>query len=185
MGLVGVMLVGSLSGCMQGSASQSPMSHFAFPNSNVIPIGPAEGSKSKLCGILFVNWGAPDADDQDNATREALEQTSGDLLINVRTDSKIFSIPMLFSICSTKVRGTSCKMEVGRQELSAMNPGANRPPPPRRPKPRPAENTDDGASEPPPPPPPPAPPASRTSGCGSDNDCKGGRICREGSCVNP
>ena len=57
-------------GCSFGSASISPSSHFAFPNSNVIPIGSASGSKTRLCGILFVQWGSPDGDDQEAATQE-------------------------------------------------------------------------------------------------------------------
>lgn len=156
-GRIGVAVLVALSsvGCTLGSASQSPQSHFTFPNSNVIPLKEARGSSSKLCGLLGITPGAPDAEDQEAATREALDRSGGDLLINVRTDTRIFNA-FLFAICTTKVRGTAAKMEVGRQQLSPMS----------------------GAQ-----PPPVAPP--RAGGCTSDQDCKAGRVCREGACTSP
>jgi hypothetical protein len=160
-------------GCSFGFASLAPQSHFAFPNSNVIPLGHAEGSKSKLCGLLFINWGSPDGDDQEEATREALEQAHGDILINVRTEASTFMIPYLFAICSTKVQGTAAKMEVGRQQLTAFTSGA----PP--------------AAAPAPAAPPPAALATPVSmpppggGCTRDTDCKGDRICSAGACTAP
>ena len=155
-------------GCSFGAASISPSSHFAFPNSNVIPIGSASGSKTRLCGILFVNWGSPDGDDQEAATQRALKKSGGDILINVRTDSQIFSIPMLFSLCITKVQGTAAKMEVGRQQLDAFTQPGDRGPPPAPP---PAHV------------PAAAPPAG--GGCSTDADCKGGRACVNGACAWP
>jgi hypothetical protein len=148
-----------LSGCTIGQSSQSPQSHFAFPNSNVIPLGEAQGSATKLCGLLFVDWGSPDADDQDLATQRALEKSQGDLLINVRTDSSLFTVPMLFAICKTRVRGTSARMEVGRQILVPMNPAGGSPPP--------------------------AAPPLTAGGCSQDSDCKAGRVCRSGACTSP
>jgi hypothetical protein len=152
-------------GCSFGAASISPSSHFAFPNSNVIPIGSASGKKTRLCGILFIQWGSPDGDDQEAATQRALKESGGDILINVRTDSQIFFIPYLFSLCITKVQGTAAKMEVGRQQLDAFTrPPDDRPPPP---------------AAPPPAQPPPG------GGCSSDADCKGGRACINGACAWP
>ncbi len=196
-------------GCSIGSAQQSPQSHFAFPNSNVIPLGPAEGTASKLCGILFINFGSPDAQDQEDATQQALSKANGDLLINVRTDSKLFMVPMLFATCSTTVRGTAARMEVGRQALGAVNTAAPPPaavdpsnvpgPMPAAPRGGCASNFDckggrscvagqcvsaaaapAAASLPPPPPPGAAPRA----GCSGDYDCKGGRSCVAGQCVS-
>ena len=109
-----------LTGCSIGFSAVAPQSHFTFPNSNVVPIGEAHGSNSKLCGLLFVVWGAPDGDDQQRALNQALSQSGGDLLINVRTDAKTFMVPYLFATCSTHVSGTAVKMEIGEQDLSAM-----------------------------------------------------------------
>jgi hypothetical protein len=162
----------SLAGCSFGSASISPMSHFAFPNSNVIPIGEAKGSHTRLCGLLIINWGSPDGDDQQIAIEEALEETGGDILINVRTDSQLFMIPYLFALCITSVRGTAAKMEIGRQQLDAFTtPG--QPPPAAAPPPAVA-----------PPPAIAAPPAPRPvpGGCKTDAECKGDRICEAGVC---
>ncbi|MBS2017708.1 MAG: hypothetical protein JST00_32820 [Deltaproteobacteria bacterium] len=190
-----------LSGCTLGSSSQSPQSHFAYPNSNVIPMGEARGSHSRLCGLLIFNWGAPDGDDQEAATKEALERANADILINVRTDSAQQIIPMLINICKVSVRGTAAKMEVGRQQLSAINTAAAAPlpPPPRVPV---------AAPVPPPPPLQGSPGAScvrdtecagddqvcergqcasvhkSPNGCTRDTDCKAGRQCSNGSCVS-
>jgi len=170
----------ALSGCTLGSSSQSPISHFAFPSSNIIPIGPAHGQVSKLCGILFVTWSSPDSDDLDEATRQALESTNGDLLINIRTDSKVFTIPMIVSVCTTKVRGTSCKTEVGRQVIPVVTAA---PPPPLPPPPPPPQVV--VAPAPASAPAPMAAPPARPNGCTSNDSCKAGRICRDGKCVNP
>jgi Cys-rich repeat protein len=156
---LGLAALVTLAGCTFGQSAQSPQSHFAFPNSNVVPLGAAHGSATKLCGLLFIVWGSPDADDQELATQRALETSSGDLLINVRTDSSLFAVPYLFAICKTSVRGTAARMEVGRQVLLPMNPGAG---------------------------PPPAPaPAPAAGGCTQDSDCKAGRVCRAGACTSP
>jgi len=106
-----------LSGCVFASASQSPQSHFVFPNSNVIPLSESEGSTSKLCGLLIVQFAGPDADDQETATREALAKSNGDVLINVRTSTKMINFGVA-TICTTTVQGTAAKMEVGRQVLT-------------------------------------------------------------------
>jgi len=161
-GMFGVSLA-TLLGCTLGSSSQSPQSHFAFPNSNVVPLAEATGSNSRLCGLLLVTWGSPNGEDQDKATRDALESGNGDILINVRTESSLFFVPYLFAICTTKVRGTAAKMEVGRQQLGAMNTAT-----PARP-----------------PPPPPPVSAPQVGGCTNDQACKGQRVCIQGVCANP
>lgn len=167
-------------GCAIGSSSQSPQSHFAFPNSNVIPLGQAQGKVSKLCGILIVQWDFPNADMQEQATQQALQKANADSLINVRTDSDTFNA-FLFSMCSVSVRGTAARMEVGRQVLLPLNPAAAPPPGAAAPAPP--------AAAPPPPPPvaPPAPPpaAAARGGCTSNADCKGPRTCVSGACVSP
>lgn len=148
--------------CTMGASSSYPASHFAFPNSNVVPIGRAKGSHTRLCGLLVVNWGAPDGDDQEEATLEALNRSGGDILINVRSDNRIFMVPYLFTLCMTKVQGTAARMEVGRQELEAYSSHG-------RGQARPASRT----AHPP------------VSGCASDVDCKLGRVCRDARCVYP
>src|SRR3972149_4073290 len=110
----------ALIGCvLPSTAVMVPSSKFVYPNSNVIPVGEVSGSKRKLCGLLFINWGAPDGDDQLRASENALEEMQGaDLVIDMRVSSSIFVFPGLFSICSTSVQGTAAKMEVGRQILT-------------------------------------------------------------------
>ena len=159
----------SLASCGFGASSQSPSSHFVYPNSNVIPLGAAEGTTRRLCGILFVNWGTPDADDQDSATRDALEASGGDLIINVRTDTTLF-FAWFFSLCTTHVRGIAAKMEIGRQQLGPGS-GAAPPLPPPTPEVTPVP--------PVPPPPPPPRPSTLPDECATNSDCKGGLVCRK------
>lgn len=185
--VIAAIAVIGLSGCTVGNSAQSPQSHFAFPNSNVIPIGESQGSHSKLCGLLIFNFGSPSGADQDIATKEALEKAKGDILINVRTDSNTFFFPGLFTVCTTSVQGTAAKMEIGRQQLGPMSSGtpASGGFVPSTPAPSstfvPATPTATFVPSTPPVSPPPTP----MSGCTSDADCKAGRVCRSGACTSP
>jgi len=115
--LVSLTLLTFVVSCSFGAASIIPQTHFAYPNSNVVPLGHAEGKASKLCGIFFITWGSPDGDLAMRAVQKALASKGGDLMIDARFDSKSFFIPYIVTICSVSVSGTAAKMEVGRQEL--------------------------------------------------------------------
>ena len=169
---IGVILI-ITTGCSIGSSSAGSASHFVYPNSNVTPIGEAKGEVSKLCGILFVNFGSPTGADQQKAIDQALQTSGGDVLINLRTDSKVFLVPMLFSMCSVNVTGTAARMEVGKQALSATNRGTTPMPAPAM---APAPATAPVVA-------PAAVPVA--GGCTNDTQCKGSRVCSAGQCVSP
>ena len=111
-----LMFATFFSGCVMGSAQRITESHFVYPNSNVSPMHQVEGSKTKLCGILFINWNGFTAEAEEVAYQRALEG-GGDLVINGHSKRSSFFFPGLFSTCTTTVTGTSAKMAVGKQEL--------------------------------------------------------------------
>ena len=103
--------------CVYGFSASQPSSHFAYPNSNVRPIGEATGKRTKLCGLLFFNVGTPNLADQEMAVSRALQSSNGDMLLDMQIDSKQFLFPYLFSTCTTRVYGTAATMEIGTQQL--------------------------------------------------------------------
>ena len=103
---------------LPGGSFRINSSHFAFPSSNVYPMNTVEGKASKLCGILFINWGSPDADLMNSAVNDALSKAPGSsMIINMQSDSKLFMIPALFALCITNVMGTAARVVIGEQDL--------------------------------------------------------------------
>jgi len=110
-----VFLAFALFGCTYKIGEFSPNSHFAFPNSNVKPLGFVAAEVSKT-GIFV----APPVDKEmiDELMDKALKQKGGDLLINYKTSTSVTFFPII-PIYITKVRltGTACEMTIGRQYL--------------------------------------------------------------------
>ncbi len=105
---------------LPAGSSRINSSHFVYPNSNVTPIGQpgnAEGSKSKLCGFLFFMWNGFAPEVTEKAYIRVLEKSGGDILINANESRSTFLIPSLFATCTTSVKGTAAKMQMGAQEL--------------------------------------------------------------------
>jgi len=106
------------SACAVGStANLVPQSHFAFPNSNVKPIGPAKGEATEW-SIFFPSNVTGDM--EQKAYQKALEGTGGDLLVDIVSYSvtKIIPIPYIPLYYTTLyVEGIAAKMEVGKQKL--------------------------------------------------------------------
>ncbi len=107
-----------LDACTFGNgAFIQPNSHFAYPNSNVTPIGHVHAKRSTLCGILFVTWNPQYGKLAEEAMNEAMLSAGGDLLINYKSETRMFMFPYLFAMCTAEVSGTAAKMEIGKQEL--------------------------------------------------------------------
>lgn len=114
-----VLVAVAMTGCIQSSGSViTPSSHFVYPNSNVTPLKEARAGSSKLCGLLFIPFSTPNANQQNEAVAEAIKSVDADVLINVRSDYSTFVFPGLFQICSVSVQGTGAKMDIGRQDIS-------------------------------------------------------------------
>lgn len=112
--LISIVVTTSL-GCTMKMGMFIPNSKFAYPNSNIEPLGNVMGSASK--------WGflaAPPIDQEmlDTSMNNALKQKGGDLLINMKMSAEVLMIPVI-PIYRTElvVQGTAAKMTVGKQEL--------------------------------------------------------------------
>jgi hypothetical protein len=105
-----------LSGCTQTFVTQlAPQSHFAYPNSNVYPLGHVSGQSSKTSISM------PDMSSalQYEATANALEQKPGaDLLLNSIHLMDVTSFIILPIVTVTyRVEGSAAKMTTGHQTL--------------------------------------------------------------------
>jgi hypothetical protein len=121
-----VLLIVTLAACTVTPAGNARLnsSHFVYPNSNVAPLSPVTASTSKLCGILGIfNWDGYTPETTEEVYVQALKKSGGDLLINTSesrsTAGYLYTVifPPLISVCTTEVRGTAAKMQVGMQEL--------------------------------------------------------------------
>lgn len=117
LGIAIVFLISS-AGCSMGSFVMFfPQSHFSYPNSNVVPIGPATGETSTVSLFIPVFW---DADMQEEALAKAIKQKGGDMLIDYVGTTEITMFPLMFInvyMTTYKVEGTVAKMELGKQIL--------------------------------------------------------------------
>ena len=108
--IAGLMLAGCSQTYLTGFRTES---HFAYPNSNISPLGYAKGESSPACGlsVSFVNSGM-----QEEAVRNALQAKQGDILVNYLEFTTLTNI-LFFSCTSYSVEGTAAKMVVGTQKL--------------------------------------------------------------------
>ena len=112
-----VVLVGiTVSGCSTTAGGIRLQSHFAYPNSNVTPLGQVQVVKSK--GNFLVPWTAK-KDDVTGLLKEALAQKPGaDLLVDCTLDTKLTMMPIIpYYTTTVTLKGTAAKMEVGEQDL--------------------------------------------------------------------
>lgn len=113
--MIALFFVVMLSACSTKMGATGEKSHFAFPNSNVVPLGKVAVEKSRWGFIIPPTI---DADDIKEAINEALAQKPGaDILINYKTDVKYTTVfPQLYHLTYT-LEGTAADMQVGEQEL--------------------------------------------------------------------
>lgn len=89
-------------------------SHFAYPNSNITPLGQVKASTSKISFIISPSF---DEGEIIQLTQEALAQKpEADLLLNYTLDTSITILPLITKMEIT-IEGTAAKMDVGSQEL--------------------------------------------------------------------
>lgn len=118
--LAGVLILTlfGLEGCTVGQfAWLYPQSHFDYPNSNITPIGKVHGEASTVSVFFPVMM---DADLQEEAYKNALQQKGGDMIIDFLATTEVVMYPIAFiNIFKTtyKVDGTAAKMEIGKQIL--------------------------------------------------------------------
>jgi len=113
-----IFLIIVFSACtIQNAGYLVPNDRFAFPNSNVVPLGRVEASASKWSIFVpSIMYG----EDLKKLREEALKQKGGDIIINGKTVTKIKIVSLLyinFFKTETTISGTAAKMTIGRQEL--------------------------------------------------------------------
>ncbi len=105
-------------GCSMKMGSYAEKTHFAYPNSNIKPLGEVSSSLSRT---TFIIPPMITADDVRMLISDALKKKPGaDLIINYSTDTQLTIIPIpIFSIYTMEMTlsGTAVSMEVGRKEL--------------------------------------------------------------------
>ncbi|WP_452027351.1 hypothetical protein [Azospirillum palustre] len=107
----GAMLLSACAG--PASTYERSASHFAYPNSNVVPIALAEG-KATSTSFLLPDLANPDLEQE--AVRNALAESKGDLLVNGVYNWTTTQFPLLPIYNTTlNVKGVSAKMVSGNQ----------------------------------------------------------------------
>lgn len=118
MALAGIVVMFGMSGCINmRSSNLLPNTKFAYPNSNVEPIGPVSASQTDLCMVIIplpsYNSGAV----MLNLADQASKQKGGDLLIDAVATTGVQTYLNLIGVCQIDVAGTAAKMTVGMQQL--------------------------------------------------------------------
>jgi hypothetical protein len=110
-------LLGSLAlstGCTTKLGSIRPQTTFAFPNSNITPLGPVKVEKSKTTFFVSPRWTIEDAKDAYN---DALAQAHGaNIIIDYKEDTAVTRI-MGFTTLTYTIEGTAARMDVGKKPL--------------------------------------------------------------------
>jgi len=102
-------------GCSLTMGKFDPNTHFAYPNSNITPLGQVKVATSKSSILI-----PPDItyDEVKELINKGLAQKPGaDLIINYKVDTTVTSYFGLFYSMEMILSGTAVKMEVGKQEL--------------------------------------------------------------------
>ena len=101
-------------GCSTTHGTFEPTTHFAYPNSNVQPMGHVS-STVKEGGFLF-----PPTLDKEKVLKlmnDALAQKPGaDGVINYRLDTT-YTEYLIYYVQTVKLEGTAIKMQVGEKDL--------------------------------------------------------------------
>jgi hypothetical protein len=106
-------------GCTVGRRYETGhSSHFPFPNSNVIPLGPAKAKVTTDQSFVIPST-LRSGDSDLKAFNAAISQVSGaDILIDWTMKNEIKKAgPLPFFWTESSVEGTAAKMEIGRKKL--------------------------------------------------------------------
>jgi len=89
-------------------------SNFAYPNSNVTPVGYAAGASSPACSLFGQKFVTSDM--QDEAVKNALQAKQADILVNYIAFTKLSNF-LIVNCTEYMVEGTAAKMVIGTQKL--------------------------------------------------------------------
>lgn len=119
-GVVVMSFIVTAMGCSSKFGMMMPSDRFAYPNSNIEPLGRVNATVSSL--NLFV-CKKVDKEMYHEARHKALQQHGGDMILNAKftTTVTVYPIvPPIIAPCLTEltVDGTAAKQTIGRQELN-------------------------------------------------------------------
>lgn len=102
--------------CSASTSARVLQNKFAFPNSDLSPLGTVHAEASKTS---FLTDSPMDKDRLDGLMRDALQQKGGDTLVDyVLTTQVVFLPPIPVYFMKYTLDGTAVKVvEIGRQEL--------------------------------------------------------------------
>ncbi len=112
-----LILIVALTGCTMKFGMMIPNDRFAYPNSNVEPLGRVTATVSKG------SWFTPQMADKqmyEELKSQALKQKGGDMIIDAKLTTKITMYPLLYFYyfnTELSIDGTAAKQTIGRQEL--------------------------------------------------------------------
>ncbi len=112
-----LMLAIVTAGCTIKMSQLAPNTHFAYPNSNITPLGPVSAETSRTTVIMAK---AVDQQMLDEVFGKALKEKGGDFLINAKITTTVTMIPipiLNIFITTLKVDGTAVKQTIGQQQL--------------------------------------------------------------------
>ncbi len=119
--IIGLATIAVLqAGCSMTRGTFEPSTHFAYPNSNVQPLGHVSGIVKEGSFII------PPELTKEKALKlisDTLAQKPGaDMVVNYRLDTTytvypFYSLP-LYIVQEIKLEGTAVKMQVGEQEIA-------------------------------------------------------------------
>lgn len=117
--LLSITALAFLAGCSMTMGNTGDKTHFAYPNSNVQPLGEVSSSFSKTTFLIppMIETG-----DIKKLMEDALIQKPGsDLLINYKIDTTMTMFPVVpIYMLRVDLKGTASKMTVGLKELKEL-----------------------------------------------------------------
>ena len=102
-------------GCSLTVGKFDANTHFAYPNSNITPLGHVKVATSKSSILI-----PPDItynDVKELIDKGIAQKPGADLIINYKVDTTVTSYLGLFYSLEITLQGTAVKMEVGEKEL--------------------------------------------------------------------
>lgn len=112
-----IIVACALAGCTTKMGGFYDKSKFAYPNSNITPLGMTSAETTKFSFIIPPSWSKNDI---DTLYAKALKKyPDADLLINYKSDtSTTFPLLPIIVWSTVTIEGTAAKMVVGKKDLT-------------------------------------------------------------------
>lgn len=110
-------LIAVMTGCTMKFGVAFPNDRFAYPNSNIEPLGKVHAEVSKWSAFTPV---IADKEMYESLRGQAAQQKGGDMIVNGKFQTEILMIPLMyinFFRTTVTLDGTAAKQTIGRQEL--------------------------------------------------------------------